>query len=60
MAPTGPALVAIGIKAVVLTHGGKFGVHNAIHIDYVTSEKMDKQIREAGFIPVTNDGKGSE
>ena len=30
------------------------------YIDYVTSEKMDKQIREAGFIPVTNDGKGSE
>ena len=29
-------------------------------IDYVTSEKMDKQIREAGFIPVTNDEKGSE
>ena len=28
------------------------------YIDYVTSEKMDKQIREAGFIPVTNDGKG--
>ena len=30
------------------------------YIDYVTSEKMDKQIREAGFIPVTNDEKGSE
>ena len=29
------------------------------YIDYVTSEKMDKQIREAGFIPVTNDEKGS-
>ena len=30
------------------------------YIDYVTSEKMDKQIREAGFIPVTNDEKGRE
>ena len=30
------------------------------YIDYVTSQKMDKQIREAGFIPVANDGKGSE
>ena len=30
------------------------------YIDYVTSSKMEKQVREAGFIPVTDDGKGSE
>ena len=33
MAPAGATLVAVGIKAVVLTNGGKFGVHNAVHID---------------------------
>lgn len=30
------------------------------YIDYVTSSKMEKQIRDAGFIPTTNDEKGGE
>ncbi len=30
------------------------------YIDYVRSEKMDDQIREAGFIPVDHSGKGDE
>ena len=30
------------------------------YIDYVTSSKMEKEVREAGFIPVTGSDEGSE
>lgn len=30
------------------------------YIDYVTSDKMEKQVREAGFIPVSDSDEGSE
>ncbi len=33
MAPAGATLVAVGIKAVVLTNGGKLSIHNPIRID---------------------------
>ena len=33
MAPTGAALVTVGIKAVVLTHGRKLGIHDIIRVD---------------------------
>ena len=33
MAPAGAVLVAVGIKAVVLTHGRKLGIHNPISVD---------------------------
>ena len=33
MAPTGAVLVTVGIKAVVLTHGRKLGIHDIIRVD---------------------------
>ena len=33
MAPTGAALVTVGIKAVVLTHSRKLGIHDIIRVD---------------------------